>query len=200
MRIILVQAEIELAIREYVLGQLSIKEGQQINISFKNTRGDDGATAEIDINSPGQTVAAPAPARTGSVFARREPTGVVETVAAIVAEEAAESLQAAHAAEAAETDENPSQTSAAPAAEDGSTSATVEESNVGPASTGSDQTTSSEPVAGDSEVQEEIVRTVPFDADQPVDAEVVSEPIKPATGAKSLFANLKRPVNKPTPE
>lgn len=52
MRIILVQAEIELAIRAYVLTQISVKEGQEVTIDFKNTRGEDGATAEINITSP----------------------------------------------------------------------------------------------------------------------------------------------------
>lgn len=56
MRIILVQAEIEEAIRAYVHNQIVIKEGQEVTIDFKNTRGDDGATAEINISA----------ARTGS--------------------------------------------------------------------------------------------------------------------------------------
>lgn len=52
MRIILVQSEIEAALRQYVLGQINIAEGQDISIDFKNTRGDDGATAEINISKP----------------------------------------------------------------------------------------------------------------------------------------------------
>lgn len=52
MRIIIVQYEIEEAIRNYILNQIDIKEGQTINIEFKNTRGDDGATAEINISIP----------------------------------------------------------------------------------------------------------------------------------------------------
>ena len=191
MRIILVQAEIELAIRAYVLGQIAVKDGQEISISFKNTRGEDGATAEIDINSPGVTPSAPAPAKTTSVFTRL-PAAAPET-----ATEVTETVAATVAADVAEVDENPSQTSDAPSVTDGSMSATEEVSSAELASTGLDQTTSSEAVAGDTDT---IERTIPFDADQPVDQEVVSEPIKPATGAKSLFANLKRPVNKPTAE
>lgn len=52
MRIILVQAEIELALRQYVFSQINIAEGQDISIDFKNTRGEDGATAEINITKP----------------------------------------------------------------------------------------------------------------------------------------------------
>ena len=53
MRIILVQAEIETALKQYVLGQINIAEGQDITIDFKATRGEDGATAEINISKPG---------------------------------------------------------------------------------------------------------------------------------------------------
>ena len=61
MRIILVQAEIELALRAYVLNQISVREGQEITIAFKNTRGDDGATAEIDISTPSANIPAKVP-------------------------------------------------------------------------------------------------------------------------------------------
>ena len=61
MRIILVQAEIELALRAYVLNQISVREGQEITIAFKNTRGDDGATAEIDISTPSANILAKVP-------------------------------------------------------------------------------------------------------------------------------------------
>ena len=49
MRITLVQAEIEAALRAYVFSQINVAEGQDITIDFKNTRGEDGATAEINI-------------------------------------------------------------------------------------------------------------------------------------------------------
>ena len=51
MRIIIVQSEIEIAIRNHVLTQIVVKEGQKISIEFKNTRGEDGFTAEVDINT-----------------------------------------------------------------------------------------------------------------------------------------------------
>jgi hypothetical protein len=51
MRIILVQAEIELALRNYVFSQINVAEGQDITIDFKNTRGEDGATADINITT-----------------------------------------------------------------------------------------------------------------------------------------------------
>lgn len=63
-RIILVQTEIEAAIKSYVLGQIQLKEGQEVSIDFKNTRGDDGATAEINIGvaAGGSTKTSPLPA------------------------------------------------------------------------------------------------------------------------------------------
>lgn len=49
MRIIITQAEIEEAIKAHVLKQITIASNQTVQVNFKNTRGEDGATAEIDI-------------------------------------------------------------------------------------------------------------------------------------------------------
>ena len=51
MRIIIVQSEIEEAIKAYVLNQIAVREGQEVTIDFKATRGDDGMTAEVNIGS-----------------------------------------------------------------------------------------------------------------------------------------------------
>ena len=65
MRIILVQSEIEQAIKQFVLGQIQLKDGQDVTIDFKNTRGEDGATAEINVTAQGAaTKPAPLPAQT----------------------------------------------------------------------------------------------------------------------------------------
>lgn len=181
MRIILVQAEIELAIRNFVFSQISIAEGQDISIDFKNTRGDDGATAEINITTPGTATTPVKP--TSSVFTRREASTGQGT--------ATEAPQAEKTDLAEDQPVDPTKAAPAPAAEAGATSPTEAETSVEPASTTTGQTASSEEDDG------EIKRTVPFDADQPVDQEVVTEPVKPAVAAKSLFANLKRPVNTP---
>lgn len=50
MKIIITQVEIEEAIKAHVLRQITVQPNQNISINFKNTRGDDGATAEIDIS------------------------------------------------------------------------------------------------------------------------------------------------------
>lgn len=49
MQVILVQAEIEQALRNYVNEMISVKEGMEITVDLKATRGADGATAVVDI-------------------------------------------------------------------------------------------------------------------------------------------------------
>lgn len=56
MQIILVQAEIEKALTDYVLGMISIRDDQQITIDLSATRGTDGFKALIDIVPFGQEV------------------------------------------------------------------------------------------------------------------------------------------------
>ena len=50
MQLILVQSDIELALKEHINGLLTIREGMEITIDLKATRGTDGATAIIDIS------------------------------------------------------------------------------------------------------------------------------------------------------
>ena len=82
MQIIIVQHEIESAVKAYVLSQLNVKEGQRIDVSFAATRGEDGLKATIDIVSDEQSPAAstgvttveeeqPAPASTAASPIRR---------------------------------------------------------------------------------------------------------------------------------
>jgi hypothetical protein len=53
MQVILIQTEIEQAIRDYINSQINIKEGMSINIDLRSTRGTEGFTANIDIMKPG---------------------------------------------------------------------------------------------------------------------------------------------------
>lgn len=50
MKLILSQAELELAVRNYVNGMIQLQDGTDIAIEFKAGRGENGITAEIDIN------------------------------------------------------------------------------------------------------------------------------------------------------
>ena len=207
MKIILVQAEIELAIRAYALTQIAVKEGQDISIDFKNTRGDDGTTAEINITSPTLT-AAP----------NDKPQEPAQT--------ATQSRQPAPAKQiAAKT----STAALAPAAAAGATTGSQTEQSASDAST---TTAQPEPEASTSETTTTEVQqteessgfpkpTVPFDAEDPVDGgdtPDVAETVKPVTkpsflqpaaatteaapaagSGKSLFANLTKPVNPKPP-
>ena len=62
MQIVLIQAEIEKAIRNYVNSIVKVAEGVDIVIDLKSTRGDTGFTANIDLVESGvERTAAPAP-------------------------------------------------------------------------------------------------------------------------------------------
>ena len=53
MQIVLIQAEIEKAIRNYVNSIVKVAEGVDIVIDLKSTRGDTGFTANIDLVETG---------------------------------------------------------------------------------------------------------------------------------------------------
>lgn len=170
MRIILVQAEIELALRAYVLNQISVREGQEITIAFKNTRGDDGATAEIDISTP----SANTPAKVPSTPVKRttSPTSVEAPVAA-------------SEPEVEEDASDPSDGSPAPAVEaESDTTASEEEAPV------QDASTTSEPEGGNQKEEEPVSKPASF-LKEPAKAD---PDVAPAP-SKSLFANLTKPVN-----
>ena len=180
MRIILVQAEIELALRAYVLNQISVREGQEITIAFKNTRGDDGATAEIDISTPSDT-----PIKVPSTPVKRQaaPTFVAATQP---------TSQTASDPEVEEDTSDPSDGSPAPAVEaESDTTASEETTPVQDASTTSEADTAAETV----NQKEEETASKPVSFLKPT-AQPSDEAPAPS---KSLFANLTKPVN-PKPE
>lgn len=71
MLITIVQAEIELAIKNYINTQVNLKEGQEISIDLRATRGAEGATAIIDIYYP-ETRAATEAANTAAQDAKKD--------------------------------------------------------------------------------------------------------------------------------
>ena len=177
MRIILVQAEIELALRAYVLNQISVREGQEITIAFKNTRGDDGATAEIDISTPNDNI----PTKVPSIPLKRG-----------IAPAPVEAPVTASEPEVEEDTSDPSDGSPAPAVEaESDTTASEEEAPVQNASTTSEADTAAETV---NQKEEEPV-TKPASFLKPT-AQPSDEAPAPS---KSLFSNLTKPVN-PKPE
>ena len=177
MRIILVQAEIELALRAYVLNQISVREGQEITIAFKNTRGDDGATAEIDISTPSANI----PAKVPSTPLKRT-----------IAPAPVEALGTASEPEVEEDTSDPSDGSPAPAVEaESDTTASEEEAPVQDASTTSEADTADETV--NQKEEEPVSKPASF-------LKPTAQPSDEAPApSKSLFANLTKPVN-PKPE
>ena len=173
MKIILVQAEIELALRAYVLNQISVREGQEITIAFKNTRGDDGATAEIDISTPSANI----PAKVPSTPLKRT-----------IAPAPVEAPVTASEPDLEEDTSDPSDGSPAPAVEAESDTTASEE-----AAPVQDASTTSEADAGNQKEEEPVSKPASF-------LKPTAQPSDEAPApSKSLFANLTKPVN-PKPE
>lgn len=175
MRILIVQDEIEQAIRSHILNQISIKEGQEIKIDLKATRGDDGMTAEINIVTPGNEPQKPTQTATQS---RSASTGT-KTQATKPSTSPAPAVTATEA------------TSSEPEVSADTASTTEAEAEV---VNQKEETTPTSlfPAA-----------TKAFDADLPVDADSTTFATKPASQAaaepsKSLFGNLTKPVNTPS--
>lgn len=87
MQIIIVQAEIEEAIRNHIQNLISIKDGMKIEIDLRATRGDAGFVANIDIlpeggkraTAPATRAAAPVPTPAPAA----KPAPVAATVTAV---------------------------------------------------------------------------------------------------------------------
>lgn len=83
MQIVLIQAEIEKAIRNYVNSIVKVAEGVDIVIDLKSTRGDTGFTANIDLVEAGaERAPAPAPANTPKTAAPKVNTESSDDLAA----------------------------------------------------------------------------------------------------------------------
>lgn len=177
MHIILVQAEIELALRAYVLNQISVREGQEITIAFKNTHGDDGATAEIDISTPNTNT----PTKVSSTPVKQTTAPALVKAPVTISEP-----------EVGEDTSDPSNGSPAPAVEAESDTTTSEkEAPVQDASTTSEAEAAAE--TGNQKEEEPVSKPASF-------LKPTAQPSDEAPApSKSLFANLTKPVN-PKPE
>ncbi len=93
MRIILVQSEIEAAITNYVHQQIALKEGQSVTIEFKNTRGEDGATAEVNIGLAPAKQTAPLKPQTSTPAGSQTAAGSTNALTQLGTQTPAESVQ-----------------------------------------------------------------------------------------------------------
>ena len=79
MKILLIQSEIEQAIRDYMNQQINVKEGMTLDIDLRSTRGSEGFTADIDIRMAGDIkVAVKAAAAEPDAVKVVPPTAVAE--------------------------------------------------------------------------------------------------------------------------
>jgi hypothetical protein len=183
MQIILVQAEIEKALTDYVLGMISIRDDQQITIDLSATRGTDGFKALIDIVPLGQEVLVEEPTTLGiadkiaDAKAEAAPVRRTRRTAAQIAAD-----NAAAAAEAA-AEGNPPTTDAAN--EDTQLAGDVSEDKIlGTDTSGSITSTSSTATTAASPSEDEPV--VEAEAEAQVEAEAEEAPAP----RQSLFGNL----------
>ena len=121
MQITLIQSEIEQALKNYINDIMSVKDGMEIEIQLKATRGEEGTTAIIDIvpQKPKVTrasrtsgeipakpepvkAAAPVKAEPAQAVAEADPAPVAESVAEAEADDAEQVAEQAQEAEALE--------------------------------------------------------------------------------------------------
>ena len=171
MQIVLIQAEIEKAIRNYVNSIVKVAEGVDIVIDLKSTRGDTGFTANIDLVESGvERTAAPAPT----------PSPAPKTAAAKANTESSDDL-----AVAAKKKSDPAATAEQAALK-------KEQEQVREAAAATNQATADEPGEGGTEP--------PFepDAKEEVQATTTTEPgasEQPAAPRKPLFGRTNAPLN-----
>lgn len=169
MQIQLNQNEIETAIRNYVHEQINVREGMDINIVLKATRGDDGQTAIIDI------VAKPEPkpaveVKTGTIAVQRRPRLGTSVASASDTSEANKVKVESNV----KSDEANTKEASSTALE------SLQAGNVVDNSTSSDAAATTGDASNASQAGE----------NQAADTEIA-----PVTERKSLFSGLSRPVN-----
>ena len=128
MQITLIQSEIEQALKNYINDIMSVKDGMEIEIQLKATRGEEGTTAIIDIvpqkpkaarggRTSGEVpakaepakAAAPAKAEAAQAVAEADPEPVAESVAEAEADDAEQVAEQAQEPAPVETEQAPAE-------------------------------------------------------------------------------------------
>ena len=128
MQITLIQSEIEQALKNYINDIMSVKDGMEIEIQLKATRGEEGTTAIIDIvpqkpkaSRGGRTsgevpakaepakAAAPAKAEAAQAVAEADPEPVAESVAEAEADDAEQVAEQAQEPAPVEAEQAPAE-------------------------------------------------------------------------------------------
>ena len=193
MQITIVQAEIELAIKQYILSQINVREDTTIDIELKATRGDTGFQAVIvltsNLNAPWNTAAV-----SHSTTAAPNPASAAEAVQQLqrrvtpVSAAHPPSMFARPTAVAVEEDEQSIEAIKRRNAERRAATEAVATDDA------ANDTTDVEVVAGsDAEAAVEGQLTTGAPAEAAPAAEPV--PLAQSSGPKSLFKGLRKPVN-----
>ena len=128
MQITLIQSEIEQALKNYINDIMSVKDGMEIEIQLKATRGEEGTTAIIDIvpqkpkavrggRTSGEVpakaepakAAAPAKAEAAQAVAEAAPESVAESVAEAEADDAEQVAEQAQEPAPVEAEQAPAE-------------------------------------------------------------------------------------------
>ena len=129
MQITLIQSEIEQALKNYINDIMSVKDGMEIEIQLKATRGEEGTTAIIDIvpqkpkvsrggrtsgevpakAEPVKAAAVPAKAEAAQVVAEAAPEPVAESVAEAEADDAEQVAEQAQEPAPVEAEQAPAE-------------------------------------------------------------------------------------------
>ena len=188
MQIIIVQSEIETAIRDYVMSVVDIKEGMRIDIDLTATRGADGFKASIDIVPEDHPVADYDQVRSEAGEAQ------VETATSSVGSDPTKPLDIVTKVRKAR---GPNKSTLAKAAEAEAQTETTQEEEAEVVQE-EPAPNSEEALAAEAQVTEPAVE----EANQTAEAEVEGLPVAdleaevpiPAP-TRSLFANLNKPTN-----
>lgn len=174
MQITLVQHEIETAIREYVHTQINVKEGMEIDIVLKATRGDEGTTAIIDIHQS----KTPTPAAATAAVRK-------ETAAAPAAQKVVQAVKEKPAAAAAGLNQAAQSTGQA-----GNATESQQDNAASTAGATTQAATSASAAGEDQQADEQKTETPAGQTEQ-----VGGASDNPAPARKSLFGGLTKPVN-----
>lgn len=121
MQITLIQSEIEQALKNYINDIMSVKDGMEIEIQLKATRGEEGTTAIIDIvpqkpkaarggRTSGEVPAKAEPVKAAAAPAKAEPNqAVAESVAEAEADDAEQVAEQAQEPAQAEAEQAPAE-------------------------------------------------------------------------------------------
>ena len=194
MRITIVQTEIEEAIRNHILSQIQVQDGMEIEIDLRATRGAEGFQADIDIHPKrpgGGSGSGPKSGPKGS-GSNAKPLGIEKTVK--------ETKSSGRGSKSSNTG-NTSETTSVPVAANEQVSEDKTDDKVEVVLTETPADTAQIEAAAEAPAEEPVSEAEAVTAKKPLSLfaqkkkDESAEEAPPAGERKSLFGDLKRPVN-----